>query len=508
MKRTVLFLFGVIALVLANASTSTAAFFEFGRYLSVSKPLYPESNEECAEMEQEFAEISRRVNDAHTECLNTESGGASPNAIGADRQGICSKIRCQSLHTEMSDTSEARSVAIGQCRQEVAEFIREKQAEEQRRATQRADAQRRAREEEARTIAQRQAREREKQAKEEAERREKAERELKRGETKQRRVAERQARERKRQEQEAKAQANQRSKKWELTKKTYEMRDQVAEAIEFVKDPAGAVEKKVLGELQEGVRANNGDSKNSDYQFIHDRAAELNSLAARENPFAKAISGAALDEIGRQNNATLGRLDETAQGINDFKVETEYGSSSNPFVGGRPDPATQSVYSDAAEPPAPSVGGATGAVVPSTSASTPETQPVAAGGASSTSPVAIADVELAAPASGASSPSSAPAGQTTVTPQTYLDPETGTHTYLDPETGKDFTIRAGHVLYRDPATRTLQVISVAALGSIPPSSDQAEKGEAGCGTSGLGVVTPECEAIRRAASNPFAVRPE
>jgi hypothetical protein len=78
--------------------------------------------------------------------------------------------------------------------------------------------------------------------------------------------------------------------------------------------------------------------------------------------------------------------------------------------------------------------------------------------------------------------------------------------YYDPETRATLEVPAGYVLYREPGTNRLTVVSYASLAAPPASGDRPERGKKGCGATGIGIVTPECEKKRRAKANPFATR--
>jgi len=79
-------------------------------------------------------------------------------------------------------------------------------------------------------------------------------------------------------------------------------------------------------------------------------------------------------------------------------------------------------------------------------------------------------------------------------------------TYYDPNARTTLEIPAGSVLYRAPDTGQISVICYADLSDIPATGDQPLLGEAGCGATGVGIVTPECEKRRRARANPFGAK--
>jgi hypothetical protein len=48
------------------------------------------------------------------------------------------------------------------------------------------------------------------------------------------------------------------------------------------------------------------------------------------------------------------------------------------------------------------------------------------------------------------------------------------------------------------------VVDYAQMTDSSPSGDRPELGEKGCGATGIGIVTPECEKKRRLKANPFS----
>lgn len=69
--------------------------------------------------------------------------------------------------------------------------------------------------------------------------------------------------------------------------------------------------------------------------------------------------------------------------------------------------------------------------------------------------------------------------------------------YYDPDTRKTLEVPSGHVLYREPDTKRIVVVSAS---QIPEqtSGDRPELGDKGCSKTGIGIVTPVCEKKRRA----------
>lgn len=69
--------------------------------------------------------------------------------------------------------------------------------------------------------------------------------------------------------------------------------------------------------------------------------------------------------------------------------------------------------------------------------------------------------------------------------------------YYDPDTRKTLEVPAGHVLYREPDTKRIVVVSATQI-SEQTAGDRPELGEKGCSKTGIGIVTPVCEKKRRA----------
>jgi hypothetical protein len=160
---------------------------------------------------------------------------------------------------------------------------------------------------------------------------------------------------------------------------------------------------------------------------------EIRSLALASNPFAKIISRIAADGVTAAGNKILGNADQVANDIRNFSIDTP-----NPFS------TSQSK---------------------SLLTSSPST-----GSASSNSSYA----STSNPFDGAVQPT----------------------TYVDPATHASYEIPVGDILYRDPNTQQLSVINPAQLSNPSISGDDPTAGTQGCTTTGLGVVTPACEAQR------------
>jgi hypothetical protein len=79
-------------------------------------------------------------------------------------------------------------------------------------------------------------------------------------------------------------------------------------------------------------------------------------------------------------------------------------------------------------------------------------------------------------------------------------------TYQEPESRQTYEVASGHVLYRTPETGRLSVVRYSNVDVTTSGGDQPDLGEKGCSTTGVGIVTPECEKWRRARVNPFASR--
>jgi hypothetical protein len=358
----------------------------------------------------------------------------------------------------------AKQKAQDTCQQRVAEFQQRKRTEE---AARRAEEQRRA---DRRAATEERERQREQRAKDDAQRRDKEARER----------AER------RQREQEEARAKEREEAWGLVKKAYEAKNELAAAVETARDPVGAVEGKIRSELEE-THATPDEEGLNDYRFAQKGAKKLNSLSIRSNPFAKVASGAALKEVGRQHTTTSRGLDRLGEQIQDF-TPGDLRSISNPFASSAS--ATRQSLPAQGDTP------------------TPQTADVDTPAASA-SPQRVDAVEEVPPAPGASArpvpgvnPWASDVFETTPASRTSHGTAPPSRTYVDPDIMTEFVIPAGHVLYRDPVTRKLRVVRRSTLEQIPSSSDRPEAGTDGCGTTGLGIITPECEKKRQ--KNPFA----
>lgn len=461
------------------------------RLIGLSSPWSPTSADECSALSQKFSEIIQQLNAEHDECLKDaprdDHGG-----------GTCSKVACQGLHTDRDNASRKASEEGRVCqerlraylekkRQDEAEERRRKEATEQR---EREAAQERARldREQAQKESQRKAdRDRRKQedksaqdkrdredrdrrdrdAKADADRREKEE--LANAEQRAQDARDNAARyEREARMAELRAQAEaERSKKLKSDQLAYEkelqslrdlrsVKDKVLTGIEFVNNPfekgVEMLEDKAKEEL-EGISHDlvsgtvdstlpGREKRDNNYDKAVDVVEKARSKALAGNPFAEKASGVAMEGVNKMHRKVLGHLDNATQAIEHFEQDA----------------------APSAHAPAPLL----------------RASPAPRGGGEST-------------------------GQTAATysANNPFVTQARAATYYDPDTRQTLDVPTGYVLYRAPETNQLTVVSYAQVSASPATGDRPELGEKGCGATGVGIVTPECEKKRRTKANPF-----
>jgi hypothetical protein len=285
--------------------------FYFPRY--ISQPLSPRSSEACDALREEYDKEASRVSTTHDDCLKANSHTAH-----GDGHGTCAHPRCQGLHDQRDKLSARRSAAIAQCRHDVAQYLEGKRRDEANRRA--AEAEQRAREADQRA------------------------REAKRRDDEQRREREAAEAKRKRDEQ---------RERLALAKKLSDMKQEVHDIAEAVKDPAGTLKHKLGYQEPEKVVENKakawGDKvqdaigtavlgdysrapeKESVHEFVLDQANELNAKRqAVTNPFAYQASKAALRQAGRVQAGALAQWDEATRDFNALDTATPAGAK--PFT--------------------------------------------------------------------------------------------------------------------------------------------------------------------------------
>ncbi len=517
-------LLALVLLCAAEHASATNFYIPSLRWLTTSAPWWPKSHEECQALSQTFSEITQQLSAQHQECLN----GAPSDEGGS---GNCSKASCQPVHDAMMNASQKASEENRNCRERLSahlEKVRQKEAEERKqkeeedaaRAKRKAEddaAQARRKsswerqEREEKSARERQERDKRNQAdrnrseQEAKERQERVEREAnerlvqdKRDQAERSRI-EREAKQRQEQEnsqaallqalaipqvrealeararevQEARLRqareaqiaeqqrAQQAAEQRERDKRDMTMYDklvkdlasvkeikgQLSAALDFAKNPfmsvaeltADAVASSAVN-LSVNPFLSDREGRNSTYELTAMVVDSARSRALAGNPFADRISGMAMDGVNQVHRRVLGEADAASQAIRNFNAG---GNSSGPVFR----PST----------PAPRPGG-NDAAIPS--------------------------------------PASYPA-------QNPFNTAPAVSTYYDPDSGASLDVPAGHVLYRDPETTRLSVVNLASLSHRPASGDRPELGEKGCGNTGVGIVTVECEKKRRQKANPF-----
>ena len=496
------------------------------RYITLSSPWRPTSSAECSALAQEFAQIISELNQQHEECLQ-DAPRDDPNG-----GGTCSKATCQPLHSAKDSASRKASEESRVCQQRVSEYLaaqRKAQEEQQRAEREEAEAK-------ARRDAQRQKDDRERDARASQRDRERLDREARdaqekrdraRSDQEARNQRDREAGERARRDQERAAQAERDARNLDARIRAEiaiaEMRQRAAEAkqkrdaeeqstyvklteqlkaakeagdtaLEFAKNPfrksTEMVADKVASALVDkglDIAAPIGpEGHDATYDRIAGAADAARDKALSGNPFANTISGKAMEGVNKIHRQVIGQMDQVTKGMDsigrdDSARSTVASSTFRASPAPQPMPATSNPRGTTAQTDnpfaTPSAGTTRRPDPPERVAmATPSNRPssgAASGDTDSSSPVAARSNPFdrgAAPAAGV---------------------------YYDPESKQRLTVPSGHVLFRDPRTRTLQV--------LPANSVDASAGDGNgnCTTTGIGIVVPSCEEARRKSANPF-----
>jgi hypothetical protein len=235
-------------------------------------------------------------------------------------------------------------------------------------------------------------------------------------------------------------------------------------AYKWITSPVQSFSDQVTADAIDLVRADRGYQRDDPrVHTIFRGIQKINELAHDTNPFSKALSGAAFEQIERQYQVVFGELNRLERDIGSFSSSNRTHADqpiANPFKGTPPKPTASMVETEnpfrkpsAVRTPAPPPSADT---APSFNADS--TNPFRTGGAGS-------DVMVTAPKT------SQTAKQPPATPQA------------------DGTVR-----YRDPATGQL---STKRRATLPPSAIGDDPDGTRCSADGLGVVTDSCEARRR-----------
>lgn len=95
-------------------------------YLALNSPLFPTSDEQCSDLQDEFNQEINQINAAHEECL-----AGAPNDDHRSG-GTCSKAPCQGLHTALDEARKKAGQEVRICRTRVGEYQAQKRQEEEK----------------------------------------------------------------------------------------------------------------------------------------------------------------------------------------------------------------------------------------------------------------------------------------------------------------------------------------------------------------------------------------
>jgi hypothetical protein len=442
-------------------------------YLTLSSPWRPTTSDECSALGQAFNEQLQQISADHNECIKDAPQDEQVSS------GSCAKAACQALHTASEQVSKRSSAETALCRERVAAYQAEQRreaAEAQRRQDERAreereEAQQRAKaqQERAQKDAQRQAKERERREKEERARKERDERDARDAAARREAAAREQADAMRRQRDEAQTrelarleareraqQEAQRAERNSREQSIYEkLLKQVADAktghkimssenpfAEGLQTAAGKMNESLLDAGLKAALPIGPEKMDTHYDRIASVVSKAQERGMAGNPFAADVAGQALTGVQSIHRRTLGQLEQVHQSIDAIGRNTADGADHA---------ATASSSTSSAMRTTPLV---------TRSAVMPDGNP-------------------------------------------FLREPSSTLTYYNSETHTNLQVPEGHVLYRDPQTRQLLVVSSTEAASNDSGGDRPELGNKGCSKSGTGIVTPACEAKRRQAANPF-----
>ena len=504
-----LFLFALLTAVSVQAR-DLMSLIPSTRWIMLNSPFRPTSHEECNKFAQEFAEVVAQLNAQHEECLQ----GTPSEPSGSEG---CSKVSCQALHSARDAATKKSSREAGECRDEVSQHLAKKREEETRRQqaadkSAREDAEqatknkaerlederdrkdqdaqkesdRKARESaDSRDRATRDVRERAEHDKLEKERQAalaKAEREsadrAKRdtalaGASARRETELKIARDR---EEAAKLERDRQEQSvyLELVEKLRGAKEKVETAVEFAANPF----EKGAAMLSDGIASALVDKgldiaapigpekKDPRYEAIAEGVDGVRGKGLENNPFADKISGLAMEGIHKINRQLLGQVDELGKQVEGIAQDGAQTSRSPPTY--RPPPPTVTSTSAARRE------------APSSPVDRNPFEPQ-----SETDRVALAN----------------PSSRGRVNP---FENETTSPTYDDPDTGRQYSIPAGHTMYRNPSTGELSVMEENRV-EQSTDADRVVDGQIRCSPSGKGRMIVDCEK-RRKLKNPFAVQ--
>ena len=381
---------------LLGASASWAAGFYLppspsSRYITLSAPLFPTSSEACDALQQEFADIQKELSAQHDQCLRD-----APDLEHGDDGGSCSKSSCQALHTARDNAGKMAQQEVGICRQRLNDYLTEQRRrdERDRRAAEEAEQDRRAQEQrdKDRERDRRHAEQKNKEDREHQAAREKADHE--RRDTEDRAARERQdARDRQagaeqqRRQAEALRQAHIRAvtqtagqlkatwqdrvrntlpetasdlssfmqivhsmakgdgsyKLADLVVAADKLTERAETASKWITSPLQSFSDQVTADAIDMVRADRGYQRDDPrVHTIFRGIQKINELAHDTNPFTKALSSTAFDQIEHQFKTIMGELEHLEADIGSFNYSNRNHADqpiANPFKSTPPKPA-------------------------------------------------------------------------------------------------------------------------------------------------------------------------
>lgn len=473
------------------------------RYLFLHAPIDPTSPEACEALQEEFTEIQQELDAQHGQCLRD-----APDEEHGDDHGTCSKASCQRLHTARDEAGQMGRQEVRLCRQRLQNYLTEKRREDEqdrmdhKQRNQDRDRWNTDRKERDRHTAQEQADRARRDAEDRAEREQQEERDRQARVEQQRRQAEalRQAHIRA-----VRKTADQLKDTWQdrirntlpetasdlssfmqvvhgMAKGdgSYKLADLVAAAdtlaeraetaSKWITSPLQSFSDQVTAEAINLVRADRGYQRDDPRMHTIFRGIQkINELAHDTNPFSKAISSAAFDQIEHQFKTIMGELKHLEADIGSFNYANRKHADqpiANPFKG---TPPKQTASTVEVENPFRSSSTGRPQEPPSSSHAIPSPN------ADSTNPFRT----------GGSGP------DILFTPPKPTPSQTAKQPLATRPT--DATVR-----YRDPATEQL---STKRRMTLPASTVGDDPDGTRCSADGMGIVTEQCEQQRRAQSS-------
>jgi hypothetical protein len=492
------------------------------RYITLSAPLFPTSPEACDALRQEFADIQQELSAQHEQCLRD-----APDEEHGDDGGTCSKSSCQSLHTARDKAGKYAQQEVGICRQRLNDYLTEQRRRDERDRRDAEEAERDRRDHERRDQ-ERESDRRNTERKDQEERdrhvaKEKADREHRdaddRAERERQDQRDRQARiEQSRRQAEALRQAHIRAvthtagqlkATWQDRVRntlpetasdlssfmqvvhgmargdgSYKLADLVIAADTFaeraetaskwITSPLQSFSDQVTADAIDMVRADRGYQRDDPrVNTIFRGIQKINELAHDTNPFTKALSSTAFDQIEHHFKTIMGELEHLEADIGSFNYSNRKHADqpiANPFKGTPPKPAAS--VSDNGNP---------------FRSSTPSPK----------REEAIREESAFTPSVGSANPFRSSGDFSTASPPPTANPPQAARP-PKPDASADQTVR-----YRDPATGQP---STKRRATLPSSTVGDNPDSTRCSADGLGIVTEQCEQRRRAQGTSKATK--